>query len=252
MAALQELAHYLDELLEVRRYEDYCPNGLQVEGRPQVRRMVGGVTACRALIEAAVAAHADAILVHHGYFWKGEDPRVVGLKAARLRLLLAEGVSLFAYHLPLDFHPEFGNNIQLARRLGLSVTGGLAPDGGPDKGLYGTLDPPLAPTAFARRIEEVLQRAPLWIDGGGQTIRSIAWCTGAAQGFIGLAVERGADAYLSGEISEPTVHTAREAGIHYFAAGHHATERYGVQALGARLQAEFGIEFEFVDVPNPV
>ncbi len=253
MAALTEVVAYLDRLLEPGRFQDYCPNGLQVEGREQVQRVVGGVTACRALIEAAIEREADAVLVHHGYFWKGEDPRVAGLKAARLRLLLANGLSLLAYHLPLDFHPELGNNVQLAKRLDLSVEGPLALDGTPHKGLYGRMPSPLAPQAFAARIEAALGREPLWIDGGhGSQVRTVAWCTGAAQGFIEAAAARGADAYVSGEISEQTVHVAREAGIHYFAAGHHATERYGVQALGQRLCTAFGIDFEFVEIPNPV
>lgn len=253
MVALRELVDHLDRLLEVGRFQDYCPNGLQVEGRVEVGRIVGGVTACRALVEAAAQRGADAVLVHHGYFWKGEDPRVVGMKAARLRLLLEHGMSLLAYHLPLDFHPELGNNVQLAKRLDLSVAGPLALDGKPHQGLYGTVGEPLSADAFSARLAMALRRAPLHIPGEvSRPVRRVGWCTGAAQGFIDAAAARGLDAYVSGEISEHTVHAARELGIHYFAAGHHATERYGVQALGEHLAARFGIAFEFVDIENPV
>ncbi len=253
VVTLGELVGYLDERLEVGRFQDYCPNGLQVEGHSEVRRIVGGVTACRALLEAAASRQADAVLVHHGYFWKGEDPRVVGMKAARLRLLLNHGMSLLAYHLPLDFHPELGNNVQLAKRLGLSVEGPLALDGGAEKGLYGHLGEPVTAVAFAARIAQALGRVPLHVSAAdSRRIRRVGWCTGAAQGFIEEAAARGLDAYVSGEISEYTVHVARELGVHYFAAGHHATERYGVQALGRHLVERFGIVFEFVDIDNPV
>lgn len=251
MINLDELIAYLDDLLEVDRFSDYCPNGLQVEGRPAVRRLVSGVTASQALLDAAHEREADAILVHHGYFWRGEDPCVVGMKQLRIKTLLQAQMSLLAYHLPLDAHPVYGNNAQLAERLGL-ITEGRFGQHEPAIGMYGHVNEAMSPVALSHHIEQVLQRAPLHIAGSPSVIRSIAWCTGAAQGYIEQAASLGVDAYLSGEISEQTVHIARELGIHYFAAGHHATERYGVQALGEHLAAHFGLEHEFVEIVNPV
>lgn len=248
--ALTTLVDEADRYLNTAKISDYCPNGLQVEGRPQVRRIVSGVTASQALLDAAVEAQADVVLVHHGYFWKNEDPRVVGIKQRRLKTLLNNDISLLAYHLPLDVHPEVGNNVQLARLLGLIVEGSLEPDNPRSVGLVGSLDTPLAPADFMRRIQTVLGREPLMIEGAG-LIRRIAWCTGGAQGYIDQAVTAGVDAYLTGEVSEPTVHIARENGLSFFAAGHHATERYGVQALGDYLAKRFAVEHLFIDCPNP-
>lgn len=251
MINLDELIAYLDDLLEVDRFTDYCPNGLQVEGRPVVRKLVSGVTASRALLEAAKERRADAVLVHHGYFWRGEDARIVGMKRQRMQILLQTEMSLLAYHLPLDAHPVYGNNAQLGERLDF-VTEGQFGQGDPAVGLYGHLPKAMSASALSQHIEQVLQRTPLHIAGGTSVIHTIAWCTGAAQNYIEQALKLGVDAYLSGEISEHTVHTAREAGIHYFAAGHHATERYGVQALGEHLAAHFGLDHEFIDIQNPV
>lgn len=248
MTMIHEIARYADRLLETARFNDYCPNGLQVEGGRPVRLLVTGVTASRAFIEVAVARGADALLVHHGYFWKGEDSRVTGMKRDRLRLLLLNDVSLLAYHLPLDAHPELGNNAQLARRLGFRVEGPLREDG---LGLVGSLPEALDARALAERLESSLGRSPLRVEGGPALIQRLGWCTGAAQGFIEQAVALGLDAYISGEISEQTAHVAREAGIHYFAAGHHATERDGARAVGAHLADVFGLRHEFIDVDNP-
>jgi dinuclear metal center YbgI/SA1388 family protein len=251
MINLEELVAYLDDLLEVDRFTDYSPNGLQVEGRPSVRKLVTGVTACQALLDAANERDADAILVHHGYFWRGEDARIVGIKRQRIQTLLQTDISLLAYHLPLDAHPVYGNNAQLGERLGFTTEGQFGQTE-PAIGLYGHLAEAMTAAALTKHIAQVLQRAPLHIAGGASVIHNIAWCTGAAQGYIEQALSLGVDAYISGEISEQTVHIAREAGIHYFAAGHHATERYGVQALGEHLAAHFGLEHEFVDIENPV
>lgn len=248
--ALITLVEEADRYLNAAKISDYCPNGLQVEGRPQVRRIVSGVTASQALLDAAVEAQADVVLVHHGYFWKNEDPRVVGIKQRRLKTLLSHDISLLAYHLPLDVHPEVGNNVQLAQMLGLTVEGPLEPDNPRSVGLVGSLDSPLAPVDFMHRVATTLGREPLMIEGPGP-IRRIAWCTGGAQGYIDQAVTAGVDAYLTGEVSEPTVHIARENGLSFFAAGHHATERYGVQALGEYLAKRFAIEHLFIDCPNP-
>ncbi|WP_415844191.1 Nif3-like dinuclear metal center hexameric protein [Stutzerimonas zhaodongensis] len=248
--ALTTLVEETDRYLNAVKIADYCPNGLQVEGRPQVQRIVSGVTASQALLDAAVEARADVVLVHHGYFWKNEDPRVVGIKQRRLKTLLSNDISLLAYHLPLDVHPEVGNNIQLARVLGLTVEGALEPDNPRSVGLVGSLEPPLSPSDFMQRVRSLLGREPLMIEGP-DLIKRIAWCTGGAQGYIEQAVAAGVDAYLTGEVSEPTVHIARENGLSFFAAGHHATERYGVQALGEYLAKRFAIEHLFIDCPNP-
>jgi len=248
--ALATLVAETDCYLNVTKISDYCPNGLQVEGRPQVRRIVSGVTASQALLDAAVAAEADVVLVHHGYFWKNEDARIVGMKQRRLKTLLTHDISLLAYHLPLDLHEDVGNNVQLARLLGLTIEGPLEPDNPRSVGLVGSLVTPLTPVEFARLVQEKLQREPLMIEGAG-LIRRVGWCTGGAQGYIDQAVAAGVDAYLTGEVSEPTVHSARENGLSFFAAGHHATERYGVQALGDYLARRFEIEHIFIDCPNP-
>jgi len=247
---LSALTTALDTLLEPARFEDYGPNGLQVEGRGEVATVVTGVTACQPLIDAAVAAGADALLVHHGLFWRGDDPRVVGMRKHRLAALLGHDLSLLAYHLPLDFHPQLGNNVQLAARLGIEVDGELVGHGRPT-GLMGYLAEPLAGAALAARIAERLGRAPLHVAAGPETIARLAWCTGGGQGYIDLAADAGVDAYLTGEVSEPTVHIARERGLHLFACGHHATERYGVQAVGGWLAERFGLTHRFIDIDNP-
>lgn len=248
--ALTTLVQEANRYLNAARISDYCPNGLQVEGRAHVSRIVSGVTASQALLDAAVQAQADLVLVHHGYFWKNEDPCVVGMKQRRLKTLLTHDISLLAYHLPLDVHPEVGNNAQLARVLGLTVDGPLEPDNPRSVGLIGSLEPALSPLEFKQRIQAALGREPVMVEGA-DVIRKVAWCTGGAQGYINQAVIAGVDAYLTGEISEPTAHIARENGLSFFAAGHHATERYGVQALGEYLARHFSIEHQFIDCPNP-
>ncbi|HTO46782.1 MAG TPA: Nif3-like dinuclear metal center hexameric protein [Burkholderiales bacterium] len=244
-----ELARHLDQLLDVSRIRDYCPNGLQVEGRLEVTRLVSGVTASVALIERATAAGADALLVHHCYFWKGEDPRLVGTRKRRIELVLAAGLNLFAYHLPLDLHPELGNNAQLAARLGLRTEGR---GGEQDLVAYGALDAPTDLDGFAARVKARLGRAPLVVGEPGRAVSRVAWCTGAAQGFFETAIGLGVDAYVTGEISEQHVHLARESGVAFVAAGHHATERFGVQAVGEHLARTFALSHQFVDIDNPV
>ncbi len=247
MASRSEILRTLNEWLTPENFQDYCPNGLQVEGRETVNTIVSGVTASQALVDAAVDAGADMILVHHGYFWKGEDQAIRGMKRERIKRLLDHDINLVAYHLPLDDHPDYGNNRQLADVLGIREPrplGGLV--------WQGELERPMSPQAFADLIGERLARVPLRVGDGPAEISRVGWCTGAAQGFIGKALEAGLDAYISGEISEPTTHTARECGIHYYAAGHHATERYGVQALGRALEERFGVSHRFIDCDNPV
>ncbi|KKN95403.1 hypothetical protein LCGC14_0179300 [marine sediment metagenome] len=249
---LRVLVDYCDSLLDSAAYQDYCPNGLQIEGRAVVSRIVTGVTASQALVDAAVEQGADLLLVHHGYFWKGEPAPLTGIKQKRIKTLLAGNVSLLAYHLPLDVHSELGNNVQLAKLMGWRVAGGLEPGNPRSIGLHGELAEALSGDALAKQLSRVLGRPPLHVAGNDRPIKRIAWCTGAAQGYIEKAIALGVDAYVTGEVSEPTVHIARENGIHFFAAGHHATERYGVKALGERLAQQFGIEHAFVDIDNPV
>ena len=244
-----ELDAYLEQYLEVAKFRDYCPNGLQVEGRISVDRLVTGVTASVALLEAAIAARADAVLVHHGYFWRGEDARIVGTRRRRIGLLMAHDISLYAFHLPLDAHREVGNNVSLARVLGFTIAGRF---GEQELGLFGELDQRLTLGGLAGRVAERLDRDPLVIGDSSRPVTRIAWCTGAAQSYFEDAVRLGVDTYLTGEVSEQTVHLARESGVAFIAAGHHATERYGVEALGTHLAARFDIEHRFIDVDNPV
>ncbi len=247
------LVEYLNELLQPQLYRDYTPNGLQVEGRDEVHALAVAVTASLEVVERAAEWGADALLVHHGYFWKGEPGVITGAKRARLRALLANDINLLAYHLPLDGHAELGNNVQLGRRLGWQIEGrfGDGPDGG--IGFWGSLAQPVSPQMLATQLESELGRAPQWIDGqGGETIERLAWCSGAAQDWLEAAAALGVDAFVSGEISERTYHVAREAGVHYFAAGHHATERLGPLALGAQLQQRFDLEMTFIDQNNPI
>lgn len=249
MTDIQTLARYCDVLLAASDFSDYCPNGLQVEGLRPVQRLITGVTASQALIDAAIAADGDAVLVHHGFFWKGEDPRLVGIKGRRIGTLLRAGLSLLAYHLPLDAHAQLGNNRRLGDLLGVVDA---APGGGGEVPVWiGRLAEPMSGAVLASHVDSVLGRRPLHVPAAERPIERLAWCTGAAQGFIEQAAACGADAYLSGEVSEQTVHQARELGIDYLAAGHHATERYGVQALGTHLADHFGLEHRFIDVDNP-
>ncbi len=244
----EDLRAYLDSLLEAARYRDYCPNGLQVEGVEPIRRVVCGVTASQALIEAAVERGADALLVHHGWFWKAEDGRVTGFRKRRMARLLAHDINLFAYHLPLDAHPALGNNAQLARHLGWTIDGRF---GEQEIGFVGTPPAPLPAAGLVQQMERILGRLPLLIGDPARAVRRIAWCSGGAQAYFEDALATGADVFVSGEISEQTVHLARETGMAFIAAGHHATERFGVMALAGHLEQEFGIACEFVDIDNP-
>ncbi|SEG53524.1 Nif3-like dinuclear metal center hexameric protein [Marinobacterium lutimaris] len=246
------LVEYCDQILQSSRFKDYCPNGLQVEGRSQVAKILTGVTACQALLDEAVAWGADLVLVHHGYFWKGEPAQVTGIKHKRLKTLLGADINLLAYHLPLDAHPEYGNNARLGHLLGIDVQSGLEPGNPLSVGNMGVLEKPLTLEEMTARVERVLGRTPQVVSGGDRLIHRIGWCTGSADRMVEQAEALGADAFLTGEISEPVVHFAREAGIHYIGAGHHATERYGVQALGEHLARHFGLEHRFVDIDNPV
>ena len=249
---LTELCNYCDDYLKISEFNDYCPNGLQVESNSEVEHIVTGVTASLDLIDAAIDIGADTLLVHHGYFWKGESQPIAGFKGRRIARLIRNNINLLAYHLPLDAHPEVGNNAQLARVMGWNIEGSFGSVGIHDIVFHGSLEAPLSLDELNHSISEKLSSQPLSISAGDKAIKSLAWCTGAAQSYIEEAADRGIDAFISGEVSEHTFHFAREAGIHYIAAGHHATERYGVQALGSLLAERFQIQQAFIDIPNPV
>jgi len=243
-----ELEQRVNQLLNTADFKDYAPNGLQVEGRSEIKKVITGVTACQALLDEAVRLKADAVLVHHGYFWKSEAPAIKGMKRQRLKTLLANDINLFGWHLPLDGHPEIGNNAQLAKLFGIEVKGEIAlllP--------WGELKEPVSGDVFAQRISAALGREPLHCgDNAPALIRRVAWCSGGGQGYIDQAAAFGVDAFISGEASEQTIHSAREQGLHFFAAGHHATERDGIKALGEWLAREHGLDVTFIDINNPV
>jgi dinuclear metal center YbgI/SA1388 family protein len=243
---VKDLNNYLNTLLQPERFSDYCPNGLQVEGKPEINKIVTGVTASMNLLKAAQKSNADAILVHHGYFWRGESSPITGIKKQRIQYLLQHDINLFAYHLPLDMHPELGNNVMLAKKLGLSVKSWA------DMLALVDLKKPQTLQSFMELVNEKLNRKAVVIGDLTKPIKRIALCTGAAQGYIEHAVAAGVDVYLSGEISEQTVHVARETNVSYISAGHHATERYGIQALGEHLAQKFGLIHEFIDCENPI
>jgi dinuclear metal center YbgI/SA1388 family protein len=246
MTTRNQIESYLATLVAVESFKDYGPNGLQVEGRAEVSRLVSGVTASRALIDAAIEAKADAILVHHGLFWRGQDGRLTGWLAERVKRLMAHDINLFAYHLPLDAHAEFGNNAQLGLRLGLTAD---ARFGEQALGFAGpaalTLD------ALAQRVQTALGRAPLVLPGDGRGLKRIGWCSGGAQGYFESAITAGVDAFITGEVSEPQAHLARETGVAFLGCGHHATERYGAPSLAAHVAERFGLEHRFIEVENP-
>ncbi len=249
MTTRQELLAALDDLLQPARFKDYGPNGLQVEGRSEVRHIVSGVTASLALIDAAIAEGADAIFVHHGLFWRGQDGCITGWMRQRVARLLAHDINLFAYHLPLDAHPELGNNAQLGARLGLRIQGNFGEN---MLGCWGDLDAPLGGVdALAQQLQELCGRAVVAVDAKPGTLRRVGWCSGGAQGYFEAAIAAGVDVFITGEISEPQAHYARECGVSFIACGHHASERYGAPAVAGQVAQQLGIAHEFIDVDNP-
>ena len=248
MTNRDDLDHYFATLLEPQRFKDYGPNGLQVEGKTEVRKLVTGVTASLALIEAAADAGADALLVHHGLFWRGHEGPLRGWLKKRVALLLKHDISLFAYHLPLDDHPVHGNNAQLGSKLKFTYEERF---GDQELGFIGKPPQPVTTAALSALIQFRLGRAPVVVEGDGRPIKRVAWCTGGAQGYFEAAIAAGADAYLTGEISEPQTHIARETGVAFLACGHHATERYGAPAVGAHVAQLFELEHQFIDIDNP-
>ena len=247
MAKYDDIVDYCNELLQIQNFKDYCPNGLQVEGKESVDKIVSGVTACQALIDQAIELEADMILVHHGFFWRGENPVIKGMKKHRLKAILDNEINLLAYHLPLDAHKKIGNNVLLAEKLGITIEQNFAEN---DIAVLGSVEQQTG-IEFAQKMTMLLSRQVQHV-AVDRHINKVALCTGAAQSYIEQAIELGADAFISGEISENTWHIAKENNIHYFAAGHHATERYGVQALGKQLAETFNIEHHYIDINNPV
>ena len=246
---LIELQDYIGSELAVGRFNDYCPNGVQVEGRAEVHRIATGVTASQAVLEAATAWGADTILVHHGYFWRSEDASITGIKKRRIAHLLRHDVSLLAYHLPLDAHPEWGNNAQLGKRLGFIEEGRF---GEQDIACHGRLLAPKSLDKLKLGIAESLQREPQVIGDLGANITRVAWCSGGGQGYFEQAISLGVDVFVTGEASEQCFHLAQETGVAFIAAGHHATERFGIQVLGEHLAVHFGVEHRFFDQDNPI
>ena len=251
-----ELSAWLDETLQPQRFRDYCPNGLQVEGKPAIRHIITGVTASRALLEEAIRRNADAILVHHGWFWKNEDARIVGTKRERIALAIKHDLNVFGYHLPLDAHPELGNNAQLAKILGLTPdrdSEGNPRTCGPESLIWlGKCQPGMTLQKLSDHIGRTLGRTPTVLGQPDQSVERIAWCTGGAQDWMEHVLQTGAQAYLTGEVSEPNFHLANETGVGFIAAGHHATERFGVKAVGEAIAKQFGIQVDFVDLTNPI
>lgn len=246
---LKLLVSELANFLQVSKFQDYCPNGLQVEGRPHVQRILSGVTASQALIDAAIEMNADAILVHHGYFWRGEAAEITGMKKQRLKNLLNHDISLLAYHLPLDAHPVVGNNVQLGQQMGWTVNRYLD-----ERNMLPVTKLAQATNlqAVSEHLAQCLQRQPLVLGDLSRPVRTVAWCTGAAQQYIQQAIDAGVDLFISGEVSEQTYHAVAESNTAYMAAGHHATERYGVQALGQWLAEKHGISHQYFEIKNPI
>lgn len=245
-----ELEKIINQKLESATIKDYVPNGLQIEGKKEVHKILGGVTASLELIDVAIAKKVDAVLVHHGYFWKSESPVIRGMKYARIKRLIENDINLYAYHLPLDLHPELGNNVQLAGLLGIDNIAPISESN--PLVMTGELQKEMDVVSFAKLIDKALGRKPFIEATGPKLIKRVAWCTGAAQDALEEVANAGFDAFITGEVSERTIYIARELGIHFIAAGHHATERDGVKALGAWLQENHGLEFEFVDINNPI
>jgi dinuclear metal center YbgI/SA1388 family protein len=252
MVELNELLAWCNSTLNVKAFKDYCPNGLQIEGRCSVDKIITAVTASQQAIDAAIVANASALIVHHGYFWKGEPEPLTGIKGQRIKKLMQHDISLIAYHLPLDAHPSLGNNAALADLLDIKITGPLDPSEAQPIGNVGELATAMRTSDFINMLNNHLQRAPLHLAGSSDTVQKIGFCTGAAQDFLYKAAAQGCDTYISGEVSERSYHEARELGIHYFACGHHATERGGVQRLGQALARQFNLDVTFMDFDNPV
>lgn len=251
MIKRDELSRLLAQELQTERIRDYCPNGLQVEGKAGISRIVTGVTASQALLDAAVAVNADAVLVHHGYFWKNETPQITGMKKRRLQTLLANDINLFVYHLPLDVHPQLGNNAQLGKLLNVLQCRPVAAVEPIGVLMAGELEQLTRVEQIASKLTDALGRDVLLHAASDKPVKTLCWCTGGGQGYIEQAAAAGADLFITGEVSEQTIHVSRELGIHFIAAGHHATERYGIKALGEFVAQQLDVQVQFIDIDNP-
>lgn len=245
-----ELEKIINQKLNSDAIKDYVPNGLQIEGRESIQKILTGVTASLEFIDAAIARNVDAVIVHHGYFWKSETPVIRGMKYARIKKLIENGINLYAYHLPLDLHAELGNNVQLAKMWNIQDVMPISEQ--QPLVLTGNLPQEISVDEFSQMIEISLDRKPFIETSGPKMIKRIAWCSGAAQDYLEDAANAGFDAFITGEVSERTIYIARELGIHFIAAGHHATERDGVKALGQWLAQEYSFDVEFIDINNPI
>lgn len=252
MIQRDELTAFLDDYLACALFNDYSPNGMQIEGKSEIRRICTAVTACHDIIQRANHLKADALLVHHGYFWRGEAPVLTGMMRQRVGSIISHDLNLFAYHLPLDCHQDIGNNACIGRLLDVHDRSSHAVNKIPDILWSGSFQSSVDSSALMQQLTHLLNRQPLHVSGSNKKIKRIAWCSGSAQDFIVDAHRLGVDAYISGEVSERTYYQAQELGIHYFACGHHATERFGIQALGRLLSERFALTHAFLDSDNPV
>ncbi len=252
MAKLQDIIQWCDQTLKSPEFKDYAPNGLQIEGKTEVRKILAAVTASQDAIDAAIRENADLLLVHHGYFWKGEAYPITGMRGKRIKSLIQHDISLLAYHLPLDSHPSLGNNVAIADLLRLERIEALDPSERHPIGNIGYLNQPMPVEEFKKFVSEKLKFDAIHLPADKNMIEKVGFCTGGAQDFIVKAAEQGCDAYISGEVSERTFYEAKELGIHYFACGHHATERYGVQRLGQAMSEQFDIEYVYFELNNPI
>ena len=252
MAKLQDIIQWCDQTLKSPEFKDYAPNGLQIEGKTEVRKILAAVTASQDAIDAAIRENADLLLVHHGYFWKGEAYPITGMRGKRIKSLIQHDISLLAYHLPLDSHPSLGNNAAIADLLKLERIEALDPSERHPIGNIGYLNQPMPVEEFKKFVSEKLKFDAIHLPADKTMIEKVGFCTGGAQDFIVKAAEQGCDAYISGEVSERTFYEAKELGVHYFACGHHATERYGVQRLGQAISEQFDIEYVYFELNNPI
>ena len=252
MAQLKEIIQWCDETLNTHEFKDYAPNGLQIEGRSDVQKILCAVTASQEAIEAAIAQNADILLVHHGYFWKGEPYPITGMRGKRIKSLIQHDISLVGYHLPLDSHPTLGNNAAIAECLALENLQALDPSERHPIGNIGFLKHAMSATEFRDYLTARLGFNTIHLPAEKNQIQKVGFCTGAAQDFIGKAAEQGCDAFISGEVSERTYYEAKELDVHYYACGHHATERYGVQRLAKAISEQFNIEYSYFELNNPI
>ncbi|WMY97637.1 MAG: Nif3-like dinuclear metal center hexameric protein [Arsenophonus sp.] len=242
-----KLEKIINTYLGIDKYHDSVPNGLQVEGCEEIKKIVTGVTASQSLLNTAVCLKAHAIIVHHGYFWKNESNLIKNIKRKRLKTLLSNNINLYAYHIPLDAHPVIGNNVQLGNIIGVNIDDYITP-----LLPVGRFSIPISSSELMTRLKNRLDRQPLYYgDFISKKISTVAWCSGKGQKFIETVAKLGIDAFITGEVSEETFHISKEMKIHFYSAGHHATERYGIKALGEWIKKNYNLDVTFIDIPNP-